>query len=367
MTRYVGLDIWIVVLRGVFKSALREHASFIPDSRIPARRVLNLRLTLSSTVGHLRRIAAIAVVVVVFGCCLLSLRSDFVRLSFGILGRSWGVVLLATTLSLSNYALRIARWRIYLSRLGHSLTVEFSALTYIAGFAFTMSPGKLGEVARARYYMAVGVPARDVVAAFGVERLMDLLSILALSALILSVLPDYAYLIWAVALFIAGSIGLLCLPHRRRERVIESSHYLPHLIARLTGGAASAIASSRPLLAPSAITFGLLIALVAWGLEGVGLGVLSSTFPSAHLPISLAIGIYGVSTLVGALSFLPGGLGSTEAVMTTLLVKNGYPLSDALTVTLACRFITLWLSVCLGWIAIAVLRRRSVQATVTQC
>jgi uncharacterized protein (TIRG00374 family) len=110
---------------------------------------------------------------------------------------------------------------------------------------------------------------------------------------------------------------------------------------------------------------GFFLALLAWGLEGAGLGLLSSILPGRHLDLASAVGIYGIAVLVGGLSFLPGGLGSTEAVMTALLVTRGYSVADALLLTLACRLVTLWFAVCLGWVAVFLLRQRTVAAAVT--
>jgi uncharacterized protein (TIRG00374 family) len=67
---------------------------------------------------------------------------------------------------------------------------------------------------------------------------------------------------------------------------------------------------------------------------------------------------------VGALSFLPGGLGSTEAVMTTLLVAHGFAVGNAVLVTLVCRLVTLWLAVLLGWVAALFHRQRSLAPAV---
>jgi uncharacterized protein (TIRG00374 family) len=78
-----------------------------------------------------------------------------------------------------------------------------------------------------------------------------------------------------------------------------------------------------------------------------------------HLDPMTAVGIYAVAVLVGGLSFLPGGVGSTEAVMTTLLATHGYSVSQALLITLTCRLVTLWLAVGLGWIAVFALRQRT--------
>ena len=42
-----------------------------------------------------------------------------------------------------------------------------------------------------------------------------------------------------------------------------------------------------------------------------------------NIDTSLAIGIYCISILFGALSFVPGGIGTTEAAMTFMLINIG--------------------------------------------
>ncbi len=81
-------------------------------------------------------------------------------------------------------------------------------------------------------------------------------------------------------------------------------------------------------------------------------------FPTPELPLSTAVGIYGMAVLIGGLSFLPGGLGGTEAVMTALLVTRGYSVGQALLITLTCRLVTLWFAVGLGWVAVLMLRQQ---------
>jgi uncharacterized protein (TIRG00374 family) len=63
------------------------------------------------------------------------------------------------------------------------------------------------------------------------------------------------------------------------------------------------------------------------------------------------MGIYAMSVVIGVLSFLPGGLGSTEAAMLILLSTSGVGQEDALATTLICRFATLWFAVALGALA----------------
>jgi uncharacterized protein (TIRG00374 family) len=298
--------------------------------------------------------------------CLYGLRHDMAQISFAPLAHSWDLVLLAALCSLLNYALRIVRWQRYLARLGCSLPLGFTSLTYIAGFAFTVSPGKIGEMARARYYSQYGVSLPNVAGAFFVERLLDLIAMIVLAALIVTAAPRYQIAMWSAgAIAVVVLVLLASLPWSVIASRLETATHLSRPFTRFAAGAAKALGAARSLLSPGSLLFGFVLGLVAWGLEGLGLYALGSMFPAAHLLAPLGVGIYAVAVLVGALSFLPGGLGSTEAVMTALLVTQGFAVGDALLVTILCRIVTLWLAVFIGWAAVLALRHRMVPAVST--
>ena len=69
-------------------------------------------------------------------------------------------------------------------------------------------------------------------------------------------------------------------------------------------------------------------------------------------------GTCSITSIAGALSFLPGGLGVTEGTMTILLVGSatGVDQPTALTATLLMRLATLWFAVLMGLILLLVLR-----------
>jgi uncharacterized protein (TIRG00374 family) len=295
--------------------------------------------------------------------CLFGLRSDLALVSFSPLARSWDLVVLAAFCSLLNYVLRIIRWQRYLARLGHSMPLTFVGLSYVAGFAFTVSPGKLGEMARARYYSRFGVSLPDVAGAFFVERLMDVIAMMALAVLVLAAIPRYQFALWVTgALITVALVTLTVLPWTRIARAIETSARFPRPLLGLILGVTRALEAAYALLSPGPLLWGLALGLLAWGLEGIGLATLASIFPAVHLEPAVGVGIYAVAVLVGAISFLPGGLGSTEAVMTALLSAHGYSVGEAFLITIVCRMVTLWFAVGIGWIAVYVLRNRMVQA-----
>jgi glycosyltransferase 2 family protein len=310
-----------------------------------------------------------ATLVILFAVwCAVRLQSDLQATSLAPVWHSWDLVLVATLLSVANYLFRTVRWREYLAALGHKLPLGFTWLTYVAGFAFTLSPGKVGEVARARYYTPLGIPLRQVAAAFCLERLLDALAMLALAMIVLAAFPQYSIAIWGTASGVAGVVGLaLVLP--RMLRWSQATERGPgkrrtgrfaHASRRGLGRVGAVLEAARPLLRPKGLLMGLGLGVLAWGLEGIGLYVLSFMFPGSHLTLEVAVGIYAVAVLAGALALLPGGLGGTEAVMTALLVSQGYPFAASLVITLACRLVTLWFAVVLGWAAIMVLRVRGV-------
>ncbi len=310
---------------------------------------------------QIRRFIPYIVMLLFAAWCLISLRGDLAQLSLAPVVRSWDLVTLATLLSLLNYLLRIIRWRTYLARLGHRVPIRFAALTFTAGFAYTLSPGKIGEMVRARYYTPLSVPLADVAAAFFTERFLDLVAMIALAALLFSSASRYANAIMGGA---AGAVVILLsvafLPWSRITSWLKSAHQVRGAVRSILVNIATTLASARSLMRPGMLAMGFSLGLLAWGLEGAGLGFLSGLFPPMQLSPITAIGIYGVAVLIGGLSFLPGGLGSTEAVMTALLATHGYSVSQALLVTLTCRLVTLWLGVAVGWLAVFALRQRTV-------
>jgi glycosyltransferase 2 family protein len=120
--------------------------------------------------------------------------------------------------------------------------------------------------------------------------------------------------------------------------------------------AVTMLGSARQFLKPGILFMGLSLGLVAWSAEAVGLKLVGDVISTAPLSLPSAMGIYAIAIIVGALSFLPGGLGSTELVMTSLLHAHGYQLPEAILLTLVCRLLTLWLAVLIGWICVWALR-----------
>lgn len=251
-------------------------------------------------------------------------------------------------LSLINYALRFVRWQWYL----HSMTPQNlswgrSLRYYVAGFTFTATPGKAGEMVRSLFLKHHNVTYTQSVAMFFVERLSDLIAILLMALLILWQFEGYGYWMLVAAGLIISVLLLLRHADSWQALLQQLSSRLPTIISQSLNHIAELVSHSRSLLHAQFLFGGLALSLLSWGAEGLGFYYICAAL-ELDVSIYIAIGIYATSLIVGALSFLPGGLGSTEAVMLILLTTIGVSHEEALAVTLICRIATLWFAVILG-------------------
>jgi uncharacterized protein (TIRG00374 family) len=261
------------------------------------------------------------------------------------------VLLAIFALSLLNYLLRFWRWQHYVAAFGHALPVWRHLLYYLAGFTLTVTPGKAGEAVRSLYLHQYGVTYAQSLAALFVERLLDVLAMSLLALLILLARPDYAWLVavaWVLTLGLGGLATRLWLPEKLRGW--GKGHRYGHQFDRL----AQLLDSAAVLLRPRYLLFGLSLGVLSWGLEGLSLYWIAQEV-GVGISLETGIGIYAIAVLAGALSFLPGGLGGTEAVMGVLLVAFGADGPAAVAITLLCRIATLWFAVALGGVAVGIL------------
>ncbi len=67
---------------------------------------------------------------------------------------------------------------------------------------------------------------------------------------------------------------------------------------------------------------------------------------------------YSFSTIVGAISMLPGGLGLTEGSLTFLLVQKKVPVDISVATTFIIRVVTLWFAVLVGIVSLTLYQKR---------
>lgn len=264
--------------------------------------------------------------------------------AFGVVGIAGLSVLLL--LSLVNYSLRFVRWQLFLSALGHPMSLVPSSLIYVAGFALTTTPGKAGEMLRGVFLKAHGMPYTRSTAAFISERLSDLVAVVLLTLLGVTLYPQGGI---TVLIGVAAVVIGLLLLSRKRLLVVLADH-----ASHSRGRVAAVIHRLLILLVeaccchtPRLLLTTTILSLLAWSAEAYAFYLILQ-WMGVDVGMPFAFSVYALSTLAGAISFLPGGLGGAEVVMMGLLIWADMPEAKAVAATIIIRLTTLWFAVALG-------------------
>ncbi len=230
-------------------------------------------------------------------------------------------------------------------------------LIYFSGFALTTTPGKAGEAIRSLFLAPLGIKYHQSLAAFFSERLLDVVAILTLSVFLFAwTFPEYQQWMMISALFIVIVFLLV------------RSTLIPFLIERFLKHKSKALllafqSQVSRFLSNRSLLVALPLSLLAWTAQGYGLYLIVAAMGFDVSPL-LIIGIYNISVLAGAISFIPGGIGATEAAISVLLVSIGMDASLAVVASLVCRGMTLWVAVLVGLVSMIIIgKERSNKST----
>jgi uncharacterized protein (TIRG00374 family) len=269
----------------------------------------------------------------------------------------WSLLPGLLALSLVNYGVRFLKWHYYLRRIDVPLDWGDSLLVFLAGLMFSITPGKLGEVVKAylvreRLGTRVSVVAPVVLA----ERLTDVTALVVLS-LSGALVFDYGRNV--VLAGVAVTMVALVFVSSRRLVVglLRRFSHLPK-IGRNVERVEVMYESAAQLLGPVPLLFATALSVFSWGAECLAF---AWTFAGFGEPVALGAAsfTYAVSTIVGALAMLPGGLGLTEASLTGLS-QQLFGVSEAVAgmAAIIVRVCTLWFAVAVGAVAVVLVGRR---------
>lgn len=257
-------------------------------------------------------------------------------------------VALMLLLAFVGFVLRALRWGHLMRLFGHPVSLRDALYLHISGQTMGITPGHVGEVLKpvlsrevAGMRMSRGLPLMFA------ERVADLIAVTLLTLGGLSAIGGTTWVVvTGLAVVAAGT-------------AVASSAWFQRLALRLLGtkswstkrrDSAEVISQTiRDSLRWRMLAWSVPVSVVAWGLEGVGFALCLRDLEMTGLSLPAAVSIYGLSTIAGAFSFVPGGIGFTEASMTGVLVALGMPAAASSAATIVTRAATLWWSVLVGW------------------
>lgn len=264
---------------------------------------------------------------------------------------------------LSNISiiLRAKKW--------HSLLedVKFKEIIPIQLLSISISnltPGKFAEPIKAVLLKArKNIPVSKTLPSVILERILDIFILIVLSIIGIIIAKNYIYsnlIIISIILFIFILLLMILFILKKSfgvklfkifNRIKIFSFFSDKFIKTFYS---STKIKRRKIIISSVLTF------FAWLIDGFIFYLIALSLDS-RLTINftplLFCSIVSISILASLLTFLPGGIGSTEAILTYLLISIGFSKSSAGTITLIGRFATLGYSMILGYVSFVYLSK----------
>jgi SAM-dependent methyltransferase/uncharacterized membrane protein YbhN (UPF0104 family) len=220
-------------------------------------------------------------------------------------------VLLALTATAGWLFARFIRWQFLLRRVGVRLPIRTTLGTYVAGLPGTATPAYVGEAIRGLFIKRrFGVPMRVSLAVLVLERLYDVAALALVTAAAGWVTGGAARALQVGGVFLAIAVaGFLVLwPVGSRVGI------RPDAMARLR--------------APGTVGPALALSLLAWGAAAMLVAIAARAL-GVSLGVADGMRIFGASTLIGAVTLLPAGVGATGSVAILELGRLGLDTATA--------------------------------------
>jgi len=259
-------------------------------------------------------------------------------------------------------SLRALRWRALIAPEKQLPFME--ALHYqVAGLAMSnLTPARLGEAGKLlllkRY---AGLRLSKSLQSVIYERLFDLAVLLAISIPFFALLvgrldPRLAWLSVLSVFFVAGICALVALAMASESagmRLLRVVQKMPVVKKYITKEFMDSFYGTKKF-SKRVFWMSALLTAIIWAVDGIAFLVIFSVL-GISLPVHVIVGGMFLSVLIGLVSFLPGGIGSSEFSYIVILMILGISKSQAAAGVLVGRAFTLGFTLVWGMLALSYL------------
>ncbi|MCU0538493.1 MAG: flippase-like domain-containing protein [Desulfobacterales bacterium] len=276
-------------------------------------------------------------------CIWLALRGvDLEQVARALAGARYGMVALAVAAMMAAHALRALRWRYLLCPVKRVGTGRLFSALMIGYAANSFLPAHLGELLRAFVIgKKSGIPAGAAFGSIVVERILDVIALIAVMGLVVIVHPFPAWVEASGVLMLAGALallGLLVLAKRYEARTTALVRYLRNPLPQRMGGRIESLVLNflhgvQPLAGPGHYLAVGVLSIGIWaGYAAVYYLCLAAfDLPQLHsLPWHAGLVVLVLTTVSVVVPSTPGYVGTFHYLCQVALLMFGVPASEAL-------------------------------------
>jgi len=285
--------------------------------------------------------------------------SDISKLGQTFIRFKWYLLPLIITLTLLDDSLRFVKWNYFLNVIGVEMSTRDSASVFFGGLSMAITPGKVGELFKSFLIKQInGTKMSRTMPVVVVERLTDLIAVTLLAS---AGVLYFQYGVIALSVLVGLIVVFLMVIQSRKLCLwlIGKIELIPFkFIESFADQARDFYESSYELIKFRRLLVATVISLFSWGAECIALYLV---FFGLGIPQSFLLStfIFAFSSVMGAVSMLPGGIGVAEGSMTGIMVAlAGMQKYFAVSATVLIRLSTLWLGEFVGLVTLVLSRNK---------
>lgn len=245
----------------------------------------------------------------------------------------------------------IMKWHFLLKNSKVDIPLTKSITVFFSGLAFEITPGQIGTLMKSQILKtSSNIPRTKTVPIVIVEKIYDLIGAILASVIGIIILGMEFYLI-IIAISVLAFIFFF-MYYRPASELFFNRITKLKFFSKYIENISEFYEIVRKSTNLKAATVCILLALTYWFMISAAAYYTLIAFDINVLDYLKVLAIYASSTLLGAITFVPGGIGITEGSIAGLFTLNGIGVSTALILSVTIRILTLWYSVCIGFIAL---------------
>ena len=251
----------------------------------------------------------------------------------------------------ASWAPLFKKWHFLLKNCEIHVPLKKSILVFLSGPAFEITPGQIGALVKSQILKtSSNIPRTKTVPIIVVEKVYDLIGAVLASIIGIVILGMEPHLI-VIAILVLVTIFFFVYYRPASEiffKQITKRKFFSKYVENISDFYEIVHKSTNVKVA----TICILLALTYWFMVSAAAYYTLIAFDINILDYLKVLAIYATSTLLGAISFIPAGIGITEGSITGLFTLNGIDVSTALILSVMIRIFTLWYSVGVGFVAL---------------
>jgi len=299
---------------------------------------MNLKISKSSIL--------IIILIIIYAAFILS--SDVSKISQNIMTMNLLNLLFAIIFWVCGNLIKVVRWHVFMKSIDDKIPFKKNFQYYLAGFAFVLTPGRMGEILRSPYIKRdYGISISKTSAIVFIERFYDILGMTIILSIGLALIDfDKTILLIPIGMIIFIVI------------ILTNKKYLLKLLNRMskmkrfkniTSNFEELYDTSISLMKTKFFLIGTSVSIITYSLYSVAV-------------YSLIVGLGGVikleeifvilptSMFVAAISLIPAGIGVFDGGMVGLLLLYDISYDVAITTSILIRLIGIGLLSAIGFV-----------------